>query len=358
MPITLRDISELAQTSEATVSLVLNGKKFHRVSANTRKRIEKIARDMGYEPNHQAQRLATGKAMAIGLMLNDLGNPFYARYASLLQTRLSAKGYHGLPFETHGEIEREAEMVRMVDRSFCDAVVLLTHVYHRGSKLGERLPIDRIPAVVRSEHYQGIHEPEHPYCAINVDYAAGIAALIDHLAETGRRTLGMVVHRAGNNPWKRSPQTTDRARCIRREIDRVGLSSGAGYVAIESEGNPLQAWYEATRQLLTDRPEIDALLMHNAQTAAPALAAAQDAGRVIGRDLALATYDDPDYSEWLGPGLTVVREPVERIADALAERILTLINGEQPQMQTAIDTELCIRGSTQPGADAKRINRL
>ncbi len=354
MPVTLRDISQIAQTSEATVSLVLNGKKYGRVSSATRRRIEKIAQDMGYEPNHQAQRLATGKAMAIGLLLNDLSNPFFANYASLLQARLSAKGYHGLPFETHGEIDREAEMIRMVDRSFCDAVVLLTHVFHRNTGLGERLPIGRIPAVVRFEHYSGIIEPDHPYCAVNVNYATGIAALIDHLADTGRQTLGMVVHRIGNHPWSEPRHMTDRARCIGREVERVGLRSDAGYVAVGSETEPLQSWYELTRQLLTDRPEIDALLVHNAQTAAPSLAAAQDAGRTVGRDLALATYDDPDYGEWLGPGLTVVREPAERIADALAERIVALINGQRPEMQTTIDTELCIRGSTRPGAGAPR----
>ena len=107
---------------------------------------------------------------------------------------------------------------------------------------------------------------------------------------------------------------------------------------------------------MVERPEIDALLVHNAQTAAPSLAAASDAGRVVGRDLALATYDDPNYSEWLGPGLTVVREPAEQIADALAERIIGLINGRQYETHIIIDTELCIRGSTQPEAGAQRVS--
>lgn len=356
MPVTLRDISQIAQTSEATVSLVLNGKQYHRVSQETRRRIEKIAQELGYEPNHQAQRLAGGKAMAIGLLLNDLKNPFFAHYASLIQNRLQPHRYHTIPYESQGNVEREAEVVRMVDRSFCDGIILLMHVYAARSELGERLPVDRVPAAVRVEHYEGFTPAEHPFCAVNVDYTAGIRMLFDHLAETGRRELGLLVHAEANNPWRPGPpsQQTYRAQCIRREADRVGMAGGPERVGIQWENSRSQNWYEATRELLTRHPQIDALLIHNAQTAAPALAAAQDLGRRVGHDLALATYDDPDYSAWLGPGLTVVREPMEAVADALAERILELIDGKRPATQTTIDTELVIRGSTQPGAGASR----
>ncbi len=50
MTTTLKDISKRAETSEATVSLVLNGRHFNRVSLETRHKIESIAREMGYVP--------------------------------------------------------------------------------------------------------------------------------------------------------------------------------------------------------------------------------------------------------------------------------------------------------------------
>ncbi len=80
MRVTLKQVAERAQTTPATVSLVLNSKQYHRVSEETRKRIQQIAQEMNYLPNLRAQALAKGKTKNIGVLVNALSNPFYNQY--------------------------------------------------------------------------------------------------------------------------------------------------------------------------------------------------------------------------------------------------------------------------------------
>ncbi|MEL7373568.1 MAG: LacI family DNA-binding transcriptional regulator, partial [Pseudomonadota bacterium] len=95
--VTLKEISRRAKTSEATVSLVLNGKQFKRVSPATRSRIEQIAAEMGYRPNRQAQTLAHGRSWHVAVVVNSISNPFFGRYLAEVQKRLAEKGYGVMP---------------------------------------------------------------------------------------------------------------------------------------------------------------------------------------------------------------------------------------------------------------------
>ena len=77
--ITLKQVAELTGKSEATVSLVLNSKQFHRVFPKTRREIEAVAERLGYTPNLQAQALVRGKTRSIAITAVGM-TPFYNEY--------------------------------------------------------------------------------------------------------------------------------------------------------------------------------------------------------------------------------------------------------------------------------------
>ena len=123
-------------------------------------------------------------------------------------------------------------------------------------------------------------------------------------------------------------EPTPRARCFRSHLEGVE-SEIERRVAAVPETAPFEDWYKATLGILKSDPKTDALFFHNAHVAPPVLRAIEDAGRRVGKDFAVTTYDDPAAARWLGTGLSVVHEPTSEVADALAATTVDVLTGEK-----------------------------
>src|SRR5688572_23488755 len=127
MPVTLAQIAARANAHPSTVSLVLNSRQYGRVSPETRDRIEAIANELGYRVNRHAQGLARGKTKTVAVLLNQLSNPFFGQYVSLIEAGIEPFGYHVMPFGTRAEVTRERELMTLPRQGICDLVVSLAH---------------------------------------------------------------------------------------------------------------------------------------------------------------------------------------------------------------------------------------
>lgn len=343
--VTLQDISERVNLSKATISLVLNGKQYHRVSEDTRKKIEKVAVELGYRPNRTAQHLAHGKTMNVMLLLNDLRNPFYATLASHIAQRLHEYRYHVLPMETLGSSKRESELLEMASGNVCDAVMCLEALPDQTNKVYTDLAA-RIPMVIR---YQicGSYRPElsSQIGQVAINYATGITELWEHLKVMGSRHVGMLLH-PQHDPQlpirSRSNMGKFLAACLKKHQAWIKQSE---IVLIDDE-LPLKCWHEHTCKLLESSPEIDTLYVHHIRAIPPVLAALQDMGRKPGVDMRIACIDNNEFAPWMRPALTVVSESLDQTAKMLVEQLLQQLKGvSTPQSHTA-NTQLIIRQST------------
>lgn len=317
MRVRLKDIAKLANTSEATVSLVLNGRHYHRVSDSLRKQIESIAAELGYQPNRQAQLLASGRTKTVGVLVNTLTNSFFSRYIGLLEDRLADHGYHVQPAETRSDPSRLRHLFGMVAQRMADAVISLTDTPERDSAD----PANGL--VLRLESF-GEETPDTGVPGVAVDYREATGEMFAHLAANGARRIALLMA-AQHDPANET--VTPRARCFLEQLDRTGVQFDDRRVAAISETSPFTHWYEATREMLERDSKTDSMFIHNAHVAPPVLRAIQDCGRTVGKDIAVATYDDPASARWLGPGLSVVREPAEEVADGLTDIVLSTLDG-------------------------------
>ncbi|MBT2979824.1 LacI family DNA-binding transcriptional regulator, partial [Vibrio anguillarum] len=89
---TIKDVSEHAGGSQATVSRVINGTS--RVSHDKKLRVEKAIKDLGYRPNSIAQALASSRTGSIGIIVPELGGPFYSSILHNIEEQLRKFGYH------------------------------------------------------------------------------------------------------------------------------------------------------------------------------------------------------------------------------------------------------------------------
>jgi LacI family transcriptional regulator len=342
MPTTLRDIAVRVGASEATVSLVLNGRQYHRVSQGMRDRIEQVANELNYRPNRQAQLLAGGKTNTVAVLVNRLLNQFFAEYLSVLESDLSAHGLHVVPFETLSRANRAESLLGMIDQRLCDAIIALEYTGDpsQSASRGEDFPL-----TVRVEEFGKEADPVGQAGVVRIDYKPASDRLFEVFREAGAQKIGLLTdtrHDVTLPPAQRSARAKAHVAMMRSQ--RFAFEP-TQCVSLSQESD-LVDWAQATERLLRAEPEIDALLVHNATVIPAVLHQISVMGRRVGEDLAVATYDDPISARWLSGGLTVVREPIAAVAHSLVEATLVRVrNGAEPS-RTRHEAELIVRAST------------
>ena len=106
----LKDVAHRAGVSEATASLVLNDRPG--VNARTRERVFKAANDLGYTPNSIARNLATRRSRTIGLVVTDIGNPFFGALTKQVDRCVKSRGYGLILSLTDDDIAKEDAVIQ------------------------------------------------------------------------------------------------------------------------------------------------------------------------------------------------------------------------------------------------------
>ena len=342
MSVTLAKIAELANTHPSTVSLVLNGRRHDRTSPATRARIERIASELGYKVNLRAQGLVRGSTRTIALLLNQLSNPFFGKYVSVIESEVGKSGFHVMPFETRASDPRESELLSLHRQGLCDLVLSLCHygTEHDDAIAGQ-------PVVVKINAWDSPNSGNCPVPHTLVDYRPALKKLIASIEASNRKYIGLVMHEA-NAPFGGVAKTSAYAQTLRAMLDRSKLRAGPQAQVVVHENHELQLWHDSALKMLQEQPEIDALLVHTTEFVAPVIEAARKLGRTVGTDLAIAAFDDPPFAAWIHGGITVLREPIELVGKALAIQALATLQGKLPPPPQTIEAELVERHSTRP----------
>jgi transcriptional regulator with XRE-family HTH domain len=120
--VTIIDIADAAGVSKSTVSLVLTGR--GSVKAETREHVLKVMRDLGYVYNRGAANLRNAQSKIVGLVLNDLSNPFFAEFAIGVETVLQMAGYVAFMANTAESVVRQTQVMRMMREHGAGGIIL------------------------------------------------------------------------------------------------------------------------------------------------------------------------------------------------------------------------------------------
>ncbi len=152
---TLIDIARETNTSVSTVSRVLAGGSFaNRISADTRSRVLRVAKQMGYRPNLLARGLRTRKTHTVALLLSDIANPFFGQIASLVEQKLHRHGYSLIVCNSGEDHDLEDEYLNLLPSKGIDGLILVPMVRAKRN-LAEVLP-QNLPLVVLDRPIPGI----------------------------------------------------------------------------------------------------------------------------------------------------------------------------------------------------------
>jgi LacI family transcriptional regulator len=331
---TILDLAREAGVSKSTVSLVLNGSPL--VGADKRARVEAVIRATGYVYNRTAARLRTRTADVIGMVINDLANPFFAEMA--LGIEAAARGRGVMPFVANAAEDpaRQHDLARAMFERGAVGLILSPATGTSDDDI-ERITAWGAPVVlgIRALRVPGVS-------AVIPDNRAGAAAAVRHLVALGHRRIAFVGGTAGM--VAREQRFAGYAEALRA----AGLRLDPALVhdaPITREGGA-----EAMERLLRAAPDTTALLAFNDLVAIGVLHALEAHGRLPGRDFAVVGFDDVAEARWVRPALTTVSIDARGLGVEATDLLFDLLDG-QPPRRVERPARLMIRASC--GAEAR-----
>jgi LacI family transcriptional regulator len=329
--VTLKDVARLAGVSIATASKAINGR--DQVHPETRKRVLDVAKRISFVPNSLAQGLLTGQTRTVGLLTNDLVGRFSIPVLMGAEDAFGTGRISVLLCDARGDSIREAYHLDALIGRRVDGLIVVGSSTDVRPSLGRELPIPVVYAYAPSDDPRDL--------SLVPDNTGAGALAIKHLLETGRTRIAHITGEEGYLAAR------DRADGVVAAMKAAGLSLVGDEVRY---GNWTESWGRAaTRTLLDQHPEVDAVLCGSDQIARGALDAIREANRSVPEDIAVAGFDNWDVVvTGARPQLTSVDMDLENLGRTAAERLFSAMGGSNHSGIESLPCRLVVRGSTVP----------
>ena len=324
---TIRDVARRAQMSVATVSRALNG--FENVSEQARERIAAAVAELGYVPHAGARSLSLARNNAIGVVLPDLHGEFFSEIVRGMDREASRRGYLLLLSTLHAGGEQATNAMRAMRGRVDGLIVMAPHL--GADELSAALPTGLPSILINTRAGAG----QHP--SIHLDNAAGVRAVVEHLASLGRKRLVHVAGPADNI------DAQEREAAFREAVAAHGLEG-----RIVGGDFEMESGEAAIRRLLAEAIEFDAVFAANDNMAIGTLEALRAAGKRVPEEVAVVGFDDIPLARHMG--ITTVRVRIAELGERALQRLVDGFSKDQGGDELHAP-ELVTRSTTVPRAD-------
>lgn len=327
---TIKDVAKEAGVSKSTVSLVLQRSPL--VKDDTRQLVRDAMARIGYVYNRSAANLRSASTGLIGLVINDLRNPFFTEFAASLQLALADKGYAVVMANLNEDADMQARMIdALIEHGVSGFVV--SPAYDSDPAPFESIARAGLPTI---QVFRKVDARDDLFPFVAPDYLTGSRIATQHMLDRGSRKLAFVGGLDGRAVTEER-MSGYLALMGERDQDPILLTGAAGH----------QFGVQAVQRLQATHPDVDGVLCFNDQVALGVIAGAPAAGRVIGQDLRVIGFDNIEGCLQSDPQLTSVSCGIPDFATEVSQRLFAwLSDGTPPASGFRTDVELIVRGST------------
>lgn len=302
----MQDIAKAAGVSQSTVSRVLNDTPTSvPIAADTRERVQEVAKRLGYRPNPLARGLRGARTMLLGVIVREITDPFFSMAIEALSTEALARGYNVVLGSAHSKADEAIALRAVLETRHCDAILLLGDMRDE-PKFLEDLRASQTPVIAL---WHGTELEGVP--TVNTDNRAGMVAAVDHLVDKGHDRIAFI----GGRPLG---DIRERRTAFYEHLEERGIAVPEAYV--QNVINEPAGGDAALRTLVTLDTPPTAVVCSTDHLATGVLHAAADLGIVVPRDLSVVGFDDIPMASFTVPSLTTVHMPVAEMT-ALAARL-------------------------------------
>ncbi len=322
---TMKDVASRAGVALKTVSRVVNDEPG--VTPETASRVRNAITELGFRRNDSARLLRKGQTASIGLIMEDIGDPFYSALSRAVEDVAHWNGSLLITGSSDEDPQREQELVLALCARRVDGLIVIP------ASGDHRYLLPEMAAGVASvfvDRPAGLIEAD----AVLADNIGGAHAGVTHLIRQGHRRIGFI----GDDP---AIYTADqRHQGYERAMTDAGLDIGDSWVSMAKPGPAVVR--NALDQMLAGPSPVTAVFSGNNRITVLAVREIAQAARRV----ALVGFDDFELADLLSPGVTVVAQNPAEMGRKAAELLFGRLAGEHaPAQRIELATRLIPRGS-------------
>ena len=328
--ITLRDLARLAGVSTSTTSLVMRDSPL--VAEATRRRILKMARDLGYVRNRSAANLRTRHSHTVGLVVCDITNPFYAEFTAGIEAACERGGWVTFLGNSAESLERQEMFLQRMHEQGVEGIIISPAEGTAPSTI-RKLQEAGLPCVQALRYLRGF---THDF--VGVDSRLGVALATEHLIALGHRRIAFI---GGGG---KTSATRDRTAGYVDAMRRHGLGPDPNLIVRTAISRDAGA--SALNVLLDSETPPTAAICYADIIALGMMWALHERGLRPGRDFAVVGHDNISEAAWSRPALTTVSVSPRQIGEEAVQLLLCRIAepNKQPE-RVMLPPRLIVRDS-------------
>lgn len=316
--VTIKDVAALAGVSVTTVSRVLNGHDTNHMRPETKARVLKAIETLEYTPLRPARSLRRQRTGMIGVVVPDNSNPFFALLARGAETQAFRFGYSIIICDSNHSIEKEQLYLDKLVSEGVEGIIFVSVGSINIKKLSALQKQD-IKIVAADRRVPGLP-------TVEADNKVGMKELTLWVLALGYKRIAYVG----------GPETLSTARDRFEGFLEALHQAGVKPAKIIRGNFTYESGYEAAKELLHSRPNVDIIMCGNDMMAIGAIRAACEAGLRVPDDIGVTGFDGIPWFQFLYPALSTVEVPVMQIGGEAVSQLMC----EEPSQNTVLPVRL------------------
>ncbi len=311
--VTLKDIALKAGVSKSTVSRIFNNK--GNVNPILKRKVKKVAKELGYYPNILAASLKRKRTYTIGVIISNILNPFFTSVVRGIEDIAIKNNFNIILCNADEDPKKEGIYIDVLRSKKVDGMIIAT----TGENKDHFSALERegIPVVLVDRKVEGSN-----FDTIITNNKKGAFDAISHFIETGYRRIGFIT-----GPLNITT-SFERLEGYKLALRKYEIPFDESIVKIgefkEDSG------YKNMKELLKIKNPPNAIFAGNYLIALGVYEAIKECGLKIPEDIAVITFDDFPWFKHLSPPLTAVSQPTYKLGAYSMRRLIKLIEGKKP----------------------------
>ncbi|MCL6087721.1 MAG: LacI family transcriptional regulator [Actinobacteria bacterium] len=328
----IKDIAKLANISKSTVSRVINNDP--KVHKDTREKILQIIKNESFIPNNIAKSLKTKKTKVIGILVPDIGNPFYYEILRGIESLLDKNNFNMMLCNTEYDSKKELKYISLLMSKKVDGIIIA-------------------PSSSISKGVNLLYEKNIPFVVLDIiqDYIKTNCVLVNHfkvsysatsyLLKNGHKEIFIL------DAYRENKSLSNFRNGFIEAMKENKILIKDYYL---NEASPdIIGGYKTLKKIINSKYNITAIITICDLAAVGVYKAAKELGVTIPDDISVIGNDDIPLARYLNPSLTTTRQPKFKLGYKSAEILLDCIKNENFNKENVkiyeLDTKLMIRDS-------------
>jgi len=336
--VTIAQLAEHLKLTKGTISAVLNNSPYAKsIPQRTKDRILAAAVELNYQPNFLARYLRQKRSFSIGVVVEEIGDPYSSTLISGIESVLSQRKYIFLTVVHRHDPQLLQQYFDILRMRGVEGIITIDTVLNAPPAL----PVVAIPGYSK---LPGVHN-------ILLDHRKAAQLALEHLIGLGHRRIAVF------RGQELSSDSAERWKSIREVARELGTPIDNNLVVelVGDHASP-HPGHAGIQTLQSRRAKFTAVFAYNDMSAIGAIQAMKEHGIHVPQDVSVVGFDDVREASFYSPALTTVRQPLRKMGELAAETVVNQIEGKDGlPFSIKVEPELVIRQSTGPvGASRDR----